>query len=307
MATIEQILRDANDDSKPLDSVLRSAMVLAYRLDYEPLITWVNAELDGYPTNENLPDYRWFWSETRASFFNGYWRRPNELVPREAFPEEWRDAVSKVELLVGVRALEDTADLNAVVQNLPSFVVNYLTEQSAHGFACLGAWVVIPPGAVAQVLSSVRNRLLRFCLTLQREYPELSDDGNPGAEAAVPQPAVAYYFNTIVMGQNASVALGPNAFAEQLSHIQPHDFESLSESLSRLGIRHEEIEALRDLTDELTPEEVEGNPSAMDRIRDWSAKAVKGSIKGIPSDARGYVVGVLVKMIAQYYGVDLPS
>jgi len=79
MSTIQQVLADANDATKPLDAVLRSAMVLAYSLDYEPLISWVNAELDGFETNENMPDYRRFKSEIRANFLNPYQPRNKEL------------------------------------------------------------------------------------------------------------------------------------------------------------------------------------------------------------------------------------
>lgn len=125
---LQDVLRDANDTSKPLDSVLRTAMVFAYSLGYQPLVDWVNAELDGYLPGSELPDYRSFRSEVHARFTDGYRLGPIQRISEYAFPEEWRDQVTRVQLRKGVRSLEDNSDRTDIVQNLPSYAVSYLKK-----------------------------------------------------------------------------------------------------------------------------------------------------------------------------------
>jgi hypothetical protein len=307
MSTIQQVLIDANDSTKPLDSVLRSAMVLAYELDYEPLITWVNAELDGYETNEGLPDYRRFSSRIYANFLGPFHQSRNrETIPIGVFPEEWRDMFSSVQLLLGVRALEDTAGRDDVMQPLPDFIPQYLTDKASYGFVCQSAWLDIPPGAIAQILSAIRTRLLRFCLTLQREFPQLSQVDSSTPVVSVPPPAIAYYFNTIVLGQNASVALGGDVFTTHINHVTPGDFDSLSRSLIKIGADEGDIESLRNISSEISKNDFETDPSKIQRLRDWSTSLAGKIAGGIPADVRSYVVEAILKMIAAYYGITLP-
>lgn len=168
---LQDVLRDANDTSKPLDSVLRTAMVFAYSLGYQPLVDWVNAELDGYLPGSELPDYRSFRSEVHARFTDGYRLGPIQRISEYAFPEEWRDQVTRVQLRKGVRSLEDNSDRTDIVQNLPSYAVSYLKKIASYRSWCHDAWLDIPPGEVAQVISAVRTRLMRFCLTIRNDFP----------------------------------------------------------------------------------------------------------------------------------------
>lgn len=307
MLSIQQVMIDANDSTKPLDSVLRSAMVLAFELDYEPLIAWVSAELDGYETNEHLPDYRQFDSRIYANFLGPFQLpRNNEVVPINAFPKEWRDTFSRVQLLDGVRALEDTAKRDNVVQPLPDFVPQYLTDKASGGFVCQSVWLVIPPGSIAQILSAIRTRLLRFCLTLRREFPQLSEVDPSTPAVSVPSPAIAYYFNTLVMGQNPSVALGGDVFAYHINHVTLGDLDSLSQSLSDLGVDESDIELLKKISGEVSKDDFEQDPSSVQRLRDWSTSVAGKIARGVPSDARSYVVEAILKMIAAYYGITLP-
>ncbi len=225
---LQDVLRDANDASKPLDSVLRTAMMFAYSLDYQPLIDWVNAELDGYPNNKNLPDYRWFRSEIHASFIGPFWTTTEERSSESVFPDGTGESIGRVELLSGVRNLEETAGRTDIIQSLPSFVIDYLSDRATDGFHCQRAWLVIPPGAIAQTLSAVRTRLMRFCLTIQREFPHLDTAEPTSDRATVPAPAVAYYFNTIVMGENASIALGDMDIVSQVNNVRTGDFDSFA-------------------------------------------------------------------------------
>ena len=91
----------------------------------------------------------------------------------------------------------------------------------------------------------------------------------------MPTAAIAYYFNTIVLGENASVAVGDVDIASQVNTIRVGDFDSLRHALIRNGVPESDIEVLRKLTDGLTAEDVSQNRDTASKLRDWSADTAR--------------------------------
>lgn len=58
MTLLRDIQNSAIDSDGKLSDLLRKCKVLAARLQNEELSQWVDAELNGYPSQENLPAYR---------------------------------------------------------------------------------------------------------------------------------------------------------------------------------------------------------------------------------------------------------
>ncbi|MEW6581188.1 MAG: hypothetical protein AB1416_00295 [Actinomycetota bacterium] len=58
MTLLQQIAEDATVSEVPPATVLHRCKILAHRLRYEPLGTWADLELNGYPRSDDVPDYR---------------------------------------------------------------------------------------------------------------------------------------------------------------------------------------------------------------------------------------------------------
>ena len=58
MSLLREIQDAAVDGTSDLESLLRKCRVLATRLKHDELKNWVTWELDGYPAEVPLPDYR---------------------------------------------------------------------------------------------------------------------------------------------------------------------------------------------------------------------------------------------------------
>ena len=87
MSLIQNLIDEAQDDSTSVSSLLRKAKVLAYKLKNDPLLSWINHELDGYAEREKVPSYRVL-RPINTGFFSGPFgsgiknaRIPMELVP----------------------------------------------------------------------------------------------------------------------------------------------------------------------------------------------------------------------------------
>jgi hypothetical protein len=68
---------------------------LAYRLNYLPLKTWVDNQLNGYPNVEELPHYRILkdvpiYGQFIGNHFGGFIITRNSPIPIYGFPEDVR-------------------------------------------------------------------------------------------------------------------------------------------------------------------------------------------------------------------------
>lgn len=94
MSLLRNIQEGATGTEMPVEVLLRHTLVLATRLEHDPLKEWVRHELDGYPQQVELPPYReGFATQLRGNFNNGAWEASNQHVPIGALPEEMRDVV----------------------------------------------------------------------------------------------------------------------------------------------------------------------------------------------------------------------
>jgi hypothetical protein len=71
MKLLDEIIEGAVSDTQPIGTVLRKCLVLERQVKNEKFRTWLNNELDGYDSVDDLPDYRAINSISRG-FFVGY-------------------------------------------------------------------------------------------------------------------------------------------------------------------------------------------------------------------------------------------
>jgi hypothetical protein len=59
----------------PVEVLLRKVLILATRLEHEPMKGWVHHELDGYPDDADLPPYRTGYpTQLKGNFMNVPWQ-----------------------------------------------------------------------------------------------------------------------------------------------------------------------------------------------------------------------------------------
>ena len=112
MSLLREIQNAAIDAKAPVSSVLLKCQLLASRLSYEPLSTWVDKELNGYAPDDELPDYRNLGTtqvlgQTSGPFGSGATNIP---IPFTIVEQKHWDELFKVELRGGVAGYEHLAE-----------------------------------------------------------------------------------------------------------------------------------------------------------------------------------------------------
>jgi hypothetical protein len=111
VSLLREIQNAAVDGSSDLETLLRKCRVLATRLKHEELRKWVSWELDGYPQDVPLPDYRKHRGMCYGNFAGAYGRGVNNCpIPETAIPEDLREVMSHRYFREGVGAIKNLVE-----------------------------------------------------------------------------------------------------------------------------------------------------------------------------------------------------
>lgn len=219
MTLLREIQDAASSDGTRVTSLLRRCKILAARLQSAELAAWVDLELNGYESGEDLPEYRKFgYAEVKGDFFGAFGRAANNVpIPiMNLGPTLWQDYMG-LRLKQGVGAYEDLVfgnDRSIFQRNIPADFVVRFADQVMDGMTCLQAWQEIPRGTVVTVLDAVRNKILGFALDIEKENPQAGEADVSSNEAPVPPPVVQQVFNQNFHGSVGNVASGSRDFAQ---------------------------------------------------------------------------------------------
>src|ERR1039457_2701807 len=83
-------------------NLLRKCKILAARLDSHQFSQWIDWELNGYPEDQSLPNYRYLNVLTFATFMNVAWRAERQPILWEVLPEQAKEALKCIQFRDGI-------------------------------------------------------------------------------------------------------------------------------------------------------------------------------------------------------------
>lgn len=240
MSLLREIQDAAVDSKVELATLLRKCKVLAARLGNAEFKKWVESELSGYESKDELPDYRILPVNSKGHFSGPYGSGlRNADIPMLSIPEEFRENLKYAYLMEPVASMEAlvaNADGGLAKEPWNPDLVAFVGRNIYQSMNCMQAWKVIPVTAVVAVLDAIRNRILSFVLEIEAEAPDAGDapiNSNP-----VPQERVHQIFNTYITGNVQNVATGSENVrqkAKYLGGVSDELFVKLLDAVSRSG------------------------------------------------------------------------
>ena len=212
MTLLRQLQDDAINPTVDITTLLRKARILAARLKNKEFEQWVKYEMDGYPNETPLPEYRVLSVNAKASLMIGYAQLPSALVMASLIPEKFRVWATTTFLRSSISELASlitSAQSHSLCCPWPQEIA---VKYGASGYGgrgrvraqCLRAWQEISPGSIVAIIETVRNRLLEFVLQIELAAPDAGEA--VGSEPPLPQETVHQIFNTYISGGTAHVA-----------------------------------------------------------------------------------------------------
>lgn len=198
---IEEIERDALDDSVPVATALRKCVVLGGRSGSERLRDWATRELEGYFGQDTLPDYRVIHAPLLIDGISGSYQITRQQLAPSALPDFARDHISdEVELRDGIGGIEALLKHAEIKLQPPraSDLARLMNAENDNPYQHIEAiyWGV-SHAAVHGVLDQVRTALTKLVAEIRANTP--AGQEVPSADAA--NQAV----NVVVTGKRSTV------------------------------------------------------------------------------------------------------
>lgn len=283
MGLLDEIRDGTISETTSLEEVLRRCVLLAHRLRYEPLKSWAERELSGYPILDEMPEYRTIRGFLQGDIVSGYNLLKNYPVPMGVFPEDQHENLTRVPLGHGIAELSAWARHEDALKLSPAFpsLEDWITGQIGQYQHCVSVWLSVSPSQVKDVLSQIRTRILDFVLELEGAIPE-ANDGTIEVTAQTANAASQIFHRTIYAnGSNLSVG-GEMQVQQTVQQVITGDLASLRKVLLGEGADERDVaELARALDEGATAKDLEDERTEAGSIVKRTATAMAGKAGGI--------------------------
>jgi len=265
---ISEIMSGAIEKKEPISDLLRRCLVLAYKLKNSTLKAWVEKELNGYDSEDELPDYRKAVGIARGHFLGGFGMElRNQPLPASVLEAKDRHFATDIRLGQPIVAYETADRTKDAAFFWPADLVAKYQQKFFEHMALNRAWQEVPGSVIAGLVDTVRTRVLTFALQIQDELP----DGEEEAIDRIPPAVVDRIFNVTINGGNAVFG---NVGQLTLATVLPGDMKSLKSALKSAGIPDESLAELEQtLAEDGAAGQVESGLGT--RTREWARNAAR--------------------------------
>lgn len=298
-----QLLRQIQDGAVsatvPVSELLRRCQILASRLNLSEMGEWVRYELNGYPEEVALPDYRIFSGIAKGHFLGPFGSGlRNAVLPANNLPEEYRDWARKAYFRQPIAALQEVADdkkRGDVHCSWPGDLISHVQHLFYENMALGQAWLTVSRSDFVSAVETVRNRILTFALEAER-YVKPDDSANKeGADAALSQ-----VFHTVVYGNVGNLAQA-STHVTQNAGIAAGDLQGLLREMQRLGVSPEDLSQLETAVEQDGPVK-EGKLGQ--KVAGWVGRMIGKAMSGVWGVATSTATAVLPKLLQRYYNLE---
>ena len=283
MSLLREIQADAIDANVDISVVLRKCKILAARLGNEDFKLWVEHELNGYTSEEDVPEYRILHVESYGHFsgFRGSGVR-NAPIPPSSIPEQFRDFIKISYMMQPISFYvslikKESSSSDVLKEPWPADLIASVGSNILRYMQLADAWKLIPGGAIPALLDTVRNRILSFVLEIEAEEPNAGEA--PPNTKPIADERVGQVFNTYIQGNVANLSAGSQTITQttEITVIQ-NDLNSLKQFLSSLEVGEDDILELdKAIQEDEKPEKETGFGQ---KVQAWLGKMINKAASG---------------------------
>src|ERR1700733_2132613 len=301
MTLLDDIIQAAVDNKQSVSVLLRKCLLLAHEIKDDQVKSWANQELNGYSSQDGLPDYRILYVGAKGNFSGPFGAAlQNYPIAPALLEKQHQHFATDLHLKQPISAYEGASshDDGSMSYEWPTNLCAYYQDKVYDGYVLVTAWQTVPKSALLAILDTIRNRSLNLALEIK---DEVGDTSNlriiTAAEAEKVSEKIA---------QN--IFNGPAYFASTGSHfnvttnntqtvISVGDRENLDKTLLQVGLEPQDIKQLDQAM------QSDGNNTMGSRvsssIKQTAPKVIQSGVKVGTEVAQS----LLSTWLKQYYGL----
>lgn len=304
MHLLTEIIELLSSNAPDLENALFKAQVLAHRLGEIDMKEWVGHELKGYPSRDALPPYRVLPVTVMANLSNGVVRYTDHPLPMMGVDKRLRDKLETRQVSESIAVVAEWAkrDSDLAIVIAPEYF-GHLKKGIERSFEIERAWGKHSVGAMLQVVTEVRSRLLELALQVSDRIPQ---EPKPDSIKQVAQEvAVSEIFRNAVFGSNTTIVVGSGSIQGVTNSVVVNDLASLMSALRTQGVQDTDLETLRLAVDEDAGSDDVQSKRIGPAVRKWIAGMVSKAASGAWEMGIATAGGVLAAAIGAYYGIGV--
>lgn len=162
-----ELQREALDKTVRVSDLLRKALLVARKLKVNNLESWILSELNGYPDNSSIPDYRWVHGQIKVfNPYNGMWlpimfQESQSELQRSLTRRKCNQAIAEIENLIsttknGQLGMPYSAEIQAKLMK----AIEYFESPPV---------LIVPESRLHGIIDAVRTSILDWALKLEEE------------------------------------------------------------------------------------------------------------------------------------------
>lgn len=303
MTLLRDIQNSAINSDVRLSDLLRKCKGLATRLQNVEFNVWIDSELNGYQSKNDLPPYRITGCTAKGNLGGPFGAEMRNItIPASCLPEKVRNWAECVYLVQPISSLEELAKTEGdnLLCEWPGDLIASVANKIYSGYSLYAAWMNVPKGAIVAIIDTVRNRILNFALEIEKAAPDAGEA--PPDSKPIPEDKVSQVFNTYIAGNVQNVATGGTNFSQSGEFmVLKGDFIGLSSLLKSQGVAEDDISSLHEAINEDAKKQK--TPGFGEKVSGWIGKMLSKAGTAAWEISTSSAGTLLAQAIAQYYGL----
>jgi AbiTii len=312
---LQEVIDELVNTDKSLVSALMKLKYLAMLIKNETLLSYTNAELDGYKRGDKeLPDYRRAPAKLLVDMQAGYNTHRNLVLPADLADPKLGKLVEEYYFLDGIGVIETqitkykAGDVESIGSELQMGVLHYLQAgaqklyRSDIRMTVVAARVVTNPVHLVTIGDTVRARLLTFAMETGEKFGFDIEIDSFRQNAIENNNTINYYMNEIKnSGDGVVINTGDYATVTATITITKGDFQKLNDVLRKEGIDQADIDELKKIVEIEQPDEEKKilGPKA----NNWILGIMSKVLNGVGKISTAITANLIAAYIKGYYGM----
>jgi len=281
----------SSDENIPITALIRKALIVASKLNLSDFKKWIEKEINGYEEVSEIPEYRNVTGEVKAfNPYNGLW-----------IPLLWADAPE------GVYNRKIGQKISEIEYNYKfadgKIVVPFTQEQQQILIKNFDApsppYLIINKAALAGILESVKDIILKWSLKLEKEgiFGKDMIFSKEEQEKAINNQQIRIENFYGVLGGTFKGTISQ----EIILSIKKEDLNSLLDYLKSKEISEEDLEELKEAI------KISSKPTQKDKfsreISNWIGKMTAKASEGIWKIGINVATNILITALNRYFSL----
>jgi hypothetical protein len=298
---LDEIITMLGSTESKLTDALIKTKILLHQIGKKELAEWVNYELNGYPKDVEMPEYRILPSNVKVNVANAAWMFNDQSIPTSHMDDVFKEHFLQCKIRESLAICEDwnAKSGNGLRRAVPMEYNHKLSEPLTEGTSVINAWCMTPIHNVKGIITQVRSRLLDFLLELRSSMGDVITDDDVKKEAA--KVDASNLFNNAVFGHNTTIMVGSHNTQNVKNKVEAGDLAALVKVLTDAGVPAEDIEELKTAIAEDVA--VDGQASFEGRTGNWLTRTLGKLAKGTIKLGTEVTAAVITAAILGYVGL----